>query len=92
MERPKAVTPLAETAGAGHPSLEQLKAAAIAGVLAFLKSEEEARRLSFRVNAPGTGPGPWVLQARRGIMQMRALIQARVLKRDVKGAFHKRLR
>jgi len=53
--------------------------AAIAGVLQYLQSENKQLRVEpLFVN---TYPSPWQLNGRTAIMQMRGLIQRRVLKR-----------
>jgi hypothetical protein len=53
--------------------------AAIGGVLYYLKSEEESTKILPHVIQHH--PNPWQLNARTSIMQMRGLLQRRVLKR-----------
>ena len=53
--------------------------AAIAGVIQYMKSEEESRRPEPLVTP--AYPVPWSLQARQTMMQMRYMVQRRVLKR-----------
>ena len=52
--------------------------AAIAGVLYYLQSEEEHKIEHVKAQ---TFPTPWQLHGRTTIMQMRGLVQRRVLKR-----------
>jgi hypothetical protein len=54
--------------------------AAIAGVMQYIQvtEEENALRPGYQINR---GPNPWSLSGRQSIMQMRALLQRRVLKR-----------
>lgn len=57
----------------------KLKHAAIAAVLYYLKADEEQVVREPLVQA--SYPSPWALNGRQTTMQMRALIQRRVLKR-----------
>ncbi len=54
--------------------------AAIAGVMQYIQATEEENVLR-----PGVqffrGPSPWALNGRQAIMQMRSLLQRRVLRR-----------
>lgn len=54
--------------------------AAIAGVMYYLKAEEEMM-LSKEPSVAERHPTPWALNGRQTIMQMRALVQRRGLKR-----------
>jgi hypothetical protein len=86
MDTPKGLT----------PDVDTLRAAAVAGVLAFLDSEAldseagQRRRADLRP-VPAAGVSPWALRGRRSIMQMRSLVQARILGRRMAGALGKRL-
>ena len=53
--------------------------AAIAGVLSYIKTREEEYIAEPQVSAHM--PTPWQLSGRQSIMQMRGLMQRRVLKR-----------
>ena len=53
--------------------------AAIAGVMAYLKAEEEQHPVEPDVIIGS--PNAWALNGRQNIMQMRSLMQRRVLKR-----------
>ncbi len=69
--------------------MEAKKTAALAGVLAWLKSEEESRAAQPEARpAAGGAPGgrrgadPWALLGRQTTMQMRNLLQRRLLRRN----------
>lgn len=53
--------------------------AAVAGVLYYLQTEQEEHKIEPVVVK--IFPTPWQLSGRTAIMQMRALVQRRVLKR-----------
>ena len=53
--------------------------AALAGVLYYIQSEQSAGSIEREV--PSRSTSPWQLNGRMSIMQMRGLVQRRVLKR-----------
>ena len=55
-------------------------AAAIAGVLQYIKEEKEAPAPLLRREAPGAA-GPWALSGRQAAMQLRGLLQMRAFGR-----------
>jgi hypothetical protein len=61
--------------------LQAKQAAAIAGVLEYLKSESEAHLCLQKAALSGRSSGAWALHGRQTIMHMRGLVQRRVLKR-----------
>jgi len=85
-------TPDRDRSTAATINADTLRAAAVAGVLAYLRSEEDSRRAPAVGPAAGKGAGAWALHGRRTIMQMRELVQARVLRRRASGALPRRLR
>ena len=58
--------------------MENKIAAAVAGVLNYLQIEKEQKQQD---GIPVSSPSPWALFGRQSIMQMRNLVQRRVLKR-----------
>jgi hypothetical protein len=54
--------------------------AAIAGVMYYLKSEEEMA-VPTAPTVAELFPSPWALNGRQTIMQMRSMVQRRILKR-----------
>jgi hypothetical protein len=85
-------TPDSARSSADTINADTLRAAAVAGVLACLRSEEDSRRAPAVGPSAGKGAGAWALHGRRSIMQMRALVQAGVLRRRASGALPHRLR
>ncbi len=85
-------TPDSARSSADTINADTLRAAAVAGVLACLRSEEDSRRARAVNPAVGRVVGAWALHGRRSIMQMRALVQAGVLRRRASGALPRRLR
>jgi hypothetical protein len=58
------------------------QAAAIAGVLNYLKTESEEQHLQNRTKLPVRPFSAWTQHGRQTIMHMRGLVQRRVLKRQ----------
>jgi hypothetical protein len=86
-----------EIRGTGVRSEKTRRAAALAGVLAWLEEEGVNRGVAVGTATPTgptgglgasaaeaggpAGPGPWALHGRQEIMRMRSLLQQRVLGR-----------
>lgn len=60
--------------------LKKKMVAAVTGVL-YLKNLEEQAKQRFNIESPNISPSTWALYGRQTIMQMRSLLQRRVLKR-----------
>ncbi len=61
--------------------MDKKKTAAISGVLYYLREEEEQRQRNACSSLARVLPSAWALYGRQKTMQMRDLVQRRLLKR-----------